>query len=68
MVINKVVQRYYGKQLQGIVDRSIQHVLNLHPSSEKDSNESEVVEALGMSYHQFEVAAADNLSVADAQQ
>jgi protein tyrosine phosphatase (PTP) superfamily phosphohydrolase (DUF442 family) len=49
-------------------DGGIQHVVNLRPSSEKDWNEGEVVEGLGMSYHQLEVAGADDLSVANAQQ
>jgi protein tyrosine phosphatase (PTP) superfamily phosphohydrolase (DUF442 family) len=48
-------------------DGGIQHVVNLRPSSEQDWNEGEVVEALGMSYHQIDVAGADDLSVANAQ-
>ncbi len=48
-------------------DGGIQHVVNLRPSSEQDWNEGEVVEALGMSYHQIEIAGADDLSVANAQ-
>jgi protein tyrosine phosphatase (PTP) superfamily phosphohydrolase (DUF442 family) len=48
-------------------DGGIQHVVNLRPSSEQDWNEGVVVEALGMSYHQIEIAGADDLSVANAQ-
>jgi protein tyrosine phosphatase (PTP) superfamily phosphohydrolase (DUF442 family) len=48
-------------------DGGIQHVVNLRPSSEQDWNEGEVVEALGMSYHQIEIAGADDLSIANAQ-
>jgi protein tyrosine phosphatase (PTP) superfamily phosphohydrolase (DUF442 family) len=48
-------------------DGGIQHVVNLRPSSEQDWNEGEAVEALGMSYHQIDVAGADDLSLANAQ-
>ena len=48
-------------------DGGVQHVVNLRPSSEQGWNEGEVVEALGMSYHQIEVAGADDLSLANAQ-
>lgn len=48
-------------------DGGVQHVVNLRPSSEQDWSEGEVVEALGMSYHQIEIAGADDLSVANAQ-
>jgi protein tyrosine phosphatase (PTP) superfamily phosphohydrolase (DUF442 family) len=48
-------------------DGGIQHVVNLRPSSEQDWNEGEIVEALGMSYHQVDVAGADDLSLANAQ-
>jgi protein tyrosine phosphatase (PTP) superfamily phosphohydrolase (DUF442 family) len=49
-------------------DGGIQHVVNLRPSNEKDWNENEIVEALGMSYHQLEVAGADDINVANARQ
>jgi protein tyrosine phosphatase (PTP) superfamily phosphohydrolase (DUF442 family) len=49
-------------------DGGIQHVVNLRPSAESDWNESEVVAALGMSYHQIEVAGPDDINVANAQQ
>jgi protein tyrosine phosphatase (PTP) superfamily phosphohydrolase (DUF442 family) len=49
-------------------DGGIQHVVNLRPSAENDWNESEIVAAFGMSYHQIEVAGPDDINVANAQQ
>jgi protein tyrosine phosphatase (PTP) superfamily phosphohydrolase (DUF442 family) len=49
-------------------DGGIQHVVNLRPNSENTWNENEVVEALGMSYYQLEVAGADDINVANARQ
>lgn len=49
-------------------DGGIQHVVNLRPSSEADWNEKEVVDTLGMSYHQLEIAGVDDINVANARQ